>query len=144
MDERLRLAQTLSAIQPQQFNIIVFALNPPPGLIPPMPAPQMERSHHLLMWAESPGGCGIVELQRVMGRVCGSAEPPPRPGDILSNLFQPVSTAMVAEVNAILSGVDFTEALLKQSFYASSPSVTPIPEEHRRGAQEIMLFCLGA
>jgi TIR domain. len=140
--ERLKLAQTLSAIQPQQFNIIVFALNPPPGLIPPMPAPQMERSHYLLAWAESPSGCGIDELHKVMQQVSGLRSLPPQPGDVVLPLLQPISVARVAEVNSILCAVSLSESLLKQSYYASSPLVTPLPEEHRRGAQGTLSFCL--
>jgi hypothetical protein len=40
LKERLQFMQRLNALAPQQFNMIVFAVSPPPGLIPPMPAPQ--------------------------------------------------------------------------------------------------------
>jgi hypothetical protein len=64
--ERLQLIQKLNATAAQQFNMIVFALNPPPGLVPPMPAPQGDRTFALLSWAESKNGCGVATIQRTL------------------------------------------------------------------------------
>ena len=68
-DDRLETAQNLNAVPAQQFNMLVFALNPPPGLIPPMPAPRGDRSHALLEWAESPGGCGLIVVKDYLTKV---------------------------------------------------------------------------
>lgn len=67
--ERLTLARNLSAIPPQQFNMIVFALNPPPGIIPPMPIPQGDRAHALLEWAKGPGGCSLHDVQTILNEL---------------------------------------------------------------------------
>jgi hypothetical protein len=71
-DERFALVGKLNALPPQQFNMILFALSPPPGLIPPMPAPQGDRVVALLGWAEGPGGCGLEEVQRLLATVLSS------------------------------------------------------------------------
>jgi hypothetical protein len=59
--ERLGLMQQLNALSAQQLNMLIFALNPPPGLIPPMPAAPGDRTFALLSWAEGPGGGGVPE-----------------------------------------------------------------------------------
>jgi hypothetical protein len=64
--ERMKLNDDLNAILPGQFNMLLFALNPPPGLIPPMPAPQAERSTALLTWAKSPSGIGLRTVEEVL------------------------------------------------------------------------------
>jgi TIR domain len=66
---RLQFVQRLNALPPQQFNMLVYAVNPPAGLIPPMPAPQGDRSVALLAWAEGPGGCGVSVLQDLSGTI---------------------------------------------------------------------------
>ncbi|MFL6197625.1 MAG: toll/interleukin-1 receptor domain-containing protein [Thermoanaerobaculia bacterium] len=68
-DERFALMGKLNALPPQQLNMLLFALSPPPGLIPPMPAPQGDRVAALLGWAEGPGGCGLGEVQRLLATV---------------------------------------------------------------------------
>jgi len=64
--ERLKLIQMLNALSVQQFNMLVFALSPPLGLIPPMSASQADRTYVLLNWAESLRGCGLKGLQKVL------------------------------------------------------------------------------
>ncbi|HEX7180679.1 MAG TPA: toll/interleukin-1 receptor domain-containing protein [Thermoanaerobaculia bacterium] len=73
-DERFALMGKLNALPPQQLNMILFALRPPPGLIPPMPAPQGDRVVTLLNWAESPGGCGLGEVQRLLAAVLSAPD----------------------------------------------------------------------
>jgi hypothetical protein len=63
-DERLALIRRLNAMLAQHFNMLVVTLNPEPGLIPEMPAPQADRSVALVKWAEAPGGCGLSVLQK--------------------------------------------------------------------------------
>jgi internalin A len=64
--KRLELVRQLNAILPQQFNMLVVALNPEPGLIPFMPASQADRTTALVQWAEGPGGCGLPIMQEVL------------------------------------------------------------------------------
>jgi len=66
---RLTLMQKLNAIPAQQLNMLIFALNPPSGLIPPMPAPQSDRTSALLSWAEGEGGCGLSQVQEVLDAI---------------------------------------------------------------------------
>jgi hypothetical protein len=64
--QRFQFIRQLNAILPQQFNMLLFAVNPPAGLIPPMPAPQGDRAAHaLLTWAEAPAVAGSRCLRRL-------------------------------------------------------------------------------
>jgi hypothetical protein len=67
--ERLVLVQKLNALAPQQLNMLIFALDPPPGLIPPMPAAQGDRTFALLSWAEGSGGCGLLHVQQILDTI---------------------------------------------------------------------------
>jgi hypothetical protein len=67
--QRLQFIRQLNAILPQQFNMLLFAVDPPAGLIPPMPAAQGDRTSALLMWAEAPGGCGLSVLQQLLDTI---------------------------------------------------------------------------
>jgi hypothetical protein len=67
--EKIQLNSDLNAMAPGQFNMIIFALSPPPGLIPPMPAAQADRTSALLGWAESPTGCGLRMILEVLKQV---------------------------------------------------------------------------
>jgi len=69
--ERLELNRLMNAAPPQQFNMVLFAIDPPPGLVPPMPAPQGDRVSALLLWAEGPGGCGLATVKKVFRDVLG-------------------------------------------------------------------------
>jgi len=64
--ERLVLSQNLNSVTPQQFNMLLFALSPPAGLVPPMPAAQADRTFALLGWAEGLGGCGLAAVQQLL------------------------------------------------------------------------------
>jgi hypothetical protein len=64
--ERLEFMRRLNAILPQQFNMLVAALNPEPGLVPPRPAPQADRTTALVAWADGPTGCGLSLIQEVL------------------------------------------------------------------------------
>ena len=67
--ERLLLIRQLNALSAQQLNMLIFALNPPPGAIPPMPAAQGDRTFALLSWAEGPGGGGALQIQQVLDAI---------------------------------------------------------------------------
>jgi hypothetical protein len=64
--QRLQLVRQLNTALPQHFNTLLFTVNPEPGLVPPMPAPQADRTTALLAWAEGPTGCGISLIQEVL------------------------------------------------------------------------------
>jgi hypothetical protein len=70
--ERRNLIQKLNALPTQQFNILVFTLNPPAGLIPPMPAPQGDRTYSLLSWAEGSTGCGLLQVEQILTELMNS------------------------------------------------------------------------
>jgi formylglycine-generating enzyme required for sulfatase activity len=56
---RFRLFQLLADLPQPQFEGLLFALNIPSGNIPASSAPQAERVRAVLVWAESPIGCGL-------------------------------------------------------------------------------------
>lgn len=68
-EERLALVKKLNSSPSQQFNMLVFTLNPHPGLIPAMPAPQGDRSNALLTWADGEGGCGLEVVSSVFEQI---------------------------------------------------------------------------
>jgi hypothetical protein len=67
--QRLQFIRQLNGIVPQQFNMLLFSVNPEPGLIPPMPSAQGDRAAALLTWAEAPGGCGLSVLQQLLDTI---------------------------------------------------------------------------
>jgi hypothetical protein len=64
--ERLNLIRQLNEIPPELFNMIIYAVNPPAGVVPPAPASQGQRSSALLLWAEGPAGRGVSEIQATL------------------------------------------------------------------------------
>ena len=71
--QRLQLVRQLNAILPQQFNMLLVALNPEPGLIPSMPTAQSDRTTALVAWAEGPGGCGLSCVQEALKGILRSS-----------------------------------------------------------------------
>ena len=69
--ERLEFLRRLNAMLPQQFGMLLVALNPEPGLVPPMPAPQADRSTALVAWVEGPSGCGLSVTRQVYEAIVG-------------------------------------------------------------------------
>jgi hypothetical protein len=69
LEERLALMKKLNALPASQFNMLISILEPPAGLIPPMPANQIDRVVELLTWAKSPGGRGLSQVQQVLERI---------------------------------------------------------------------------
>jgi hypothetical protein len=49
-----------------EWIMLLFAAEPPAGVVPPMPAPQADRASALLTWAEAPGGCGLTVIQEIL------------------------------------------------------------------------------
>jgi len=46
--------------------MLLFATNPPAGLIPRMPASQADRANAFLAWAEALGGCGLTTIREIL------------------------------------------------------------------------------
>ncbi|MEW6737751.1 MAG: CHAT domain-containing protein [Acidobacteriota bacterium] len=67
--ESIDLMKKLNALVPQQFNQLLYVIKPPDGLISSSPAPQAERTYQLLTWAESPTGCGLATIKRVLAEI---------------------------------------------------------------------------
>jgi hypothetical protein len=67
--DRLNLIRQLNDIPMELFNMIVYAVNPPAGIVPPVPASQGQRSSSLLSWAEGPAGCGTGQIQEMLAEV---------------------------------------------------------------------------
>lgn len=65
--QRLQLIQWMSALPSGQFEELLYALSPPPGIISPASAQQSLRAGELLTWAEGPLGPeipAVLELVR--------------------------------------------------------------------------------
>lgn len=75
LEERLELIQTLNAVAPEIFNMLVFVPSPPPGVIAPRPAPQGQRSGQLLAWAEGPGGCSLRVVKQILNQASQNKSP---------------------------------------------------------------------
>lgn len=70
--ERIALMKQISALSARQFNMLIFALNPPPGEIPEMPSSQHERTFALLTWAERPGSGGLDVVEQLLQTITNS------------------------------------------------------------------------
>ena len=64
--ERLCLIQTLNALPPTQFDELVFALDPPKGVVASNTAAQGRRSKDLLDWLEGSSGPGLAAADEVL------------------------------------------------------------------------------
>lgn len=67
--KRNALFQRLSSLLGSQFEQLMFTLKPPNGHVPPASAPLGERVSALLVWAESPSGCGLEALEQVLNSI---------------------------------------------------------------------------
>jgi len=65
-EERLRLYKSLIELSPTSFNMLLFALAPPPNVVPSMPAPQKDRVDALLRWAGSHENNSLGEVQNTL------------------------------------------------------------------------------
>jgi TIR domain len=69
LDQRAQVVDQLCGIASQHFDMLVFAIKPPVGVIPLLPATQKERATALLDWADSPNGCGASALEDLLETV---------------------------------------------------------------------------
>ena len=67
---RLELIQTLNSLPDSLFNKLVFALDPPPGLLPADAAVLGVRVYRLLDWADKTGP-GLETVSEILGRITG-------------------------------------------------------------------------
>jgi hypothetical protein len=67
--DRMKLIKLLNDILPQQLDMLLFAVDAPNGVIPPLNAPQGDRVAALLRWAQSPTGCGLAALQQELNNI---------------------------------------------------------------------------
>lgn len=67
--DRLKLIKLLNDIPPQQLDMLLFAVDAPNGVVPPLTAPQGDRAAALLRWAQSPTGCGLDTLQQELDNI---------------------------------------------------------------------------
>ena len=96
--ERLALIKTLNSLTETEFKELVFALKPPPGVLPAGAAAQGDSSSKLLQWAESPTGRGLAKLQEVLNQVLGKEPEPPAPppdASFMEDLGNGVTLGMV-------------------------------------------------
>jgi pimeloyl-ACP methyl ester carboxylesterase len=68
--------------------MLLFALDPPIGLVPPMPTPQGDRMSALLTWAEGPTGGGLSVIQELLDEL----ERPPGPSQVDESKLNPIAT----------------------------------------------------
>ena len=74
--DRTQLFDTLSNLSPAAFQRLLYAVNPPGGLVPGDTAPQMNRGKALLDWAEGPTGPGLEKIQNCLDRLKSDSLPP--------------------------------------------------------------------
>ncbi|WP_013335084.1 hypothetical protein [Gloeothece verrucosa] len=63
---RQKLIATLYKLVPEQLEQLILILNPPAGIIPPLPASQGTRASAVVSWAESPSGRGLLQVQEAL------------------------------------------------------------------------------
>ena len=118
--DRLALSQALAKLPDPQFKQVVFALQPPPDILPADSSPLGDRVDSLLQWVEN-NGPGLAVLQRVLGQVSQSSEmmpaqaviqggatpvnqgaggsPGPLPGLIQASPSSPIKTILILAAN---------------------------------------------
>jgi hypothetical protein len=74
--ERLALIGRLNGLPQSQFDALVYALNPPAGVVPGDSAPQGIRSAALLEWVESSGGRGVAAAQDLLEEILSKGAKP--------------------------------------------------------------------
>ncbi len=74
--DRAQLFTTLSALASGDFEKLLFAINPPRGLVPGASAAQALRVAALMEWVESPTGCGIEKVRALLAQLPTLPSPP--------------------------------------------------------------------
>ncbi|MBW4485539.1 MAG: formylglycine-generating enzyme family protein [Tildeniella torsiva UHER 1998/13D] len=73
--KRSRLFRLIAQLPLAQFEELIFATQPPPGNVSPGSAAQALRVGELLVWAESPIGCGLETLAKLTADIFGLEVP---------------------------------------------------------------------
>jgi uncharacterized protein YjbI with pentapeptide repeats len=63
---RFALLKVLNSLEAMSFNMLVFSLNPPNGILSSINAGQRQKALNLLGWAETPTGPGLTEVLEVI------------------------------------------------------------------------------
>ena len=80
VEKRIALIKTLNSLTETEFKELVFALDPPSGVLPAGVSALGDRVAALLQWAEkSPTGIGLAKLQEVLCQILGKEQEPPSP-----------------------------------------------------------------
>ena len=133
--ERLRLIKHLNALPQTQFEEVVFALNPPNGLISAAAGAQGNRAKELLDWAEGPTGPSIDSVLELLADYVPLATiraAPPAPTDaILPSALPTANAARAAQRSSAASDkliLEEPEGLvpLHSPFYVERPPLKPI------------------
>lgn len=74
--DRVNLFLWILALPSVEFEALLFALNPPGGIVPGNSSSQGDRLARLLEWVESPKGCGINLLFEALEILNMPPEPP--------------------------------------------------------------------
>lgn len=77
--QRLRVLRILNTLTEAHFEELLFALNPPSGIIPPNTAPRCNRTIELLAWLKCPTGPGLDSLYEILEDLDGVDFNPPKP-----------------------------------------------------------------
>ena len=105
-EDRLCLIQTINALPPTQFDELVFALNPPKGVLASYTTPQGNRSKDLLDWLEGSSGPGLAAADKVLQRLIPKAS---------KTAAQPVAFIMMGRMGDLnLSELEAVVELLRQ------------------------------
>ena len=104
--DRLCLIQTINALPPTQFDELVFALNPPKGVVASNTAAQGTRSKNLLDWIEGSSGPGLAAADEVLQVLIPKAT---------KTSPQPVAFVMMGKIGDITPGeLEAIAELLRQ------------------------------
>ena len=80
--ERLQLFDKLQNLLDADFEQLIFALNPPPGIIPPPSEKQSLRVSALLTWAQNSSVLKLDEIKNLLNLILGLDQFAPRKGAI--------------------------------------------------------------
>nr|MDZ7999968.1 FxSxx-COOH system tetratricopeptide repeat protein [Aulosira sp. DedVER01a] len=67
--DRFALIKLLNEITPQDLDMLLFAVDAPNNIVPPLTAPQGDRVSALLRWVEGSTGCGLRVLQQELAEI---------------------------------------------------------------------------
>ncbi|ACK71265.1 NB-ARC domain protein [Gloeothece citriformis PCC 7424] len=117
---RLNLLKTLNAITPEQLDMIMLILEPPPGIIPHLSATQGLRVTALLQWAESPNGCGWAEVEQILNEII-SPKPETNQQPAFAKINNRVTTSPVEYPGELKKKPRFNLAPSLPSYFVERP-----------------------